>query len=467
MGKKRSKRYKNAKKLKIQNANTVGASGAGQRQDQGRNTRTSFGGSHPLNRNELQRIQEYAMLYHTEWTAQKIVDIPVKDMLRNGWEYKGFDEDQNKAMKKDLRKLGFNKSLKQGLTLERLIGGAVLLMGVKDENDDPSQPLNVENVDEGDLTFVNMIPKTNVHVLETDTNPFSPTFGQPMVYNVWSKPVHRSRLIIFDGDPLTSNGQTDLSFKKLRNDGFGESVLSPVYDDIIRSMGSRQGAMHLINRASVLLIQNESMQAQLESKGGANALQKLDDIADQMSMFQSAMIDGKKVSLDQFSASFGSVPELLISFLQILSAGSDIPATRFLGQAPGGLNATGESDLENYYNMIDSNRENRLQPQLEKFFQVQMRSLFGRGFDSDSVELEFPPLWNMSELDKSTIRVNDTNNSVALVGAGIIDATTAQEELKERDALEVDPEASPDLDLGFDEDDVDVQAKVNEITGVE
>lgn len=42
-----------------------------------------------------------------------------------------------------------------------------------------------------------------------------------------------------------------------------------------------------------------------------------------------------------------------MSFAQ-LQRGLDILATRFLGQAPGGLNATGESDLQNYYNMIDA-----------------------------------------------------------------------------------------------------------------
>lgn len=464
---KKKRKFKNRKKrqIKVQNSNVVGASGAGQRQDQGRNTRIGF--NHPMNRNTYQQTQEYAQMYYTEWTARKIVDIPVDDMLREGWKYNGLDKDQEKALIVDLRKKSFNKSLRQGLRLERLLGGSALLMGVKDQQDDPSEPLVVENVDKGDLAFVNMIPRTRMHVSQFDNDPFSSGFGHPMIYEIHGKPVHRSRLIVFDGDPLVNNNGSDLSLRKFKNHGFGESVLSAVYDDIIRSVGSRQGAMHLINRASVLLIQNQSMQGQLEGKSGQNALKKLDDMCDQISMYQSAMVDGKKVNLDQFSASFGSVPELLMSFLQVLSAGSDIPATRFLGTAPGGLNATGQADLENYYNMIDAKRDDRLRPQLEKFFRVELRSMFGKDFDAESIELEFPPLWNLSETDLATVRTADTNNSVALVGAGIIDSITAQQELKERGALEVDPNEDPGLDFDLTEDNVDVGAMVDKLIGTE
>jgi phage-related protein (TIGR01555 family) len=49
------------------------------------------------------------------------------------------------------------------------------------------------------------------------------------------------------------------------------------------------------------------------------------------------------------SASFAQLPEVLDRFLQIVSGAADIPATRLLGQSPAGMNATGESDLRNYY----------------------------------------------------------------------------------------------------------------------
>ena len=458
--------YHPAQTIQTNNASVVDRSGAGGRQDITAGMRQNNFSSHPLDRtvSPILRARSWVSLYFKEWTARKIVNIPVDDVMRGGWGYDGLEEDATKKIEKNLVKLQFNKRLRQALRLERLVGGSVILMGVKDEAGDPTAPLDPESIDKGDLAFVNVIPRTRVTVSHYDNDPLSPGYGNPILYNIFGEQVHKSRLLIFDGDPSTQNQNDDLTYITTQYDSFGESVLSPIYDDIIRSVGSRQAALQLIHRASVLLIQNESMQAMLEGKGGQQALQKLDDLANQMSIYQAAMIDGKKIDIDQYSASFGSVPELLEKYLQIISAASDIPATRFLGVAPGGLNATGESDLENYYNMIDARRETDMRLQLEKFFAVQMRSVFGSSFNPADVEIEFEPLWNLSEEKLSTIRGQDTTNAVSLVGAGMVDAESAMKELRERGAWETEsPNEDEDLNsllaaaedlLGGSEDDI-------------
>jgi phage-related protein (TIGR01555 family) len=436
------KRYE--ARMRAQNSLVAGRSGQGGVQDRGSWQRLNNITSHPLdrNRNQWARAREWVNLYHKEWTVKKIVQIPVDDMLRESWSYKNLNEDQAAAIEKNMLKLHFKKSLRNALRLERLIGGAVLLMGLRDTEDDPSKPLDYATIQQGDLQFVNMIPRTRISNAEWENNPLSPNFGKPKSYSIDGQHVHESRLLIFDGDPITDNPKSELTYLTVSNDGFGESVIAPIYDDIMRSVGSRQAANHLIQRASVLLIQNQSMQQMLESDAGQEAMQKLDNIADQMDIYQAAMIDGKKVNVDQWSASFGSVPELLMQFLQIISAASDIPATRFLGQAPGGLNATGESDLENYYNMIEAQRETRLRFQLEKFLQVQMRSLFGNAFDESMLEIEFDPLWNLSEEKLAAIRAQDAANITNAYNSGLIDGGFANRELKEREVWlnEPDPE---------------------------
>ena len=117
-----------------------------------------------------------------------------------------------------------------------------------------------------------------------------------------------------------------------------------------------------------------------------------------------AATDVYKRQVQQHAASFGSVPELVMSFAQLLSAASDIPATRFLGQAPGGLNATGESDLQNYYNMIDAFQRLRIKPVVLKQLSVIGPHLMG--FErwraaSKSLDIVFPPLWNESSQVKA------------------------------------------------------------------
>lgn len=459
------------KRINVQNANTVSRSGAGQRQDLSGRYQIDQFSSNPIDRARSPAVQArlWAQFYYKEWAARKIINIPVEDMLRNRWEYPNIDDEQCKALDRANAIMGLEKKLRQAKRIERLLGGSAIFMGIADgSDDDPSKPVNLQAIGEGDLKFINLIPRTRLSAYSIQQNPLESDFGKPDVYSIDGYQVHNSRLMIFDGDPLTDNESYDLSLVSGSRDGFGVSVLAPIFDDIMRSVGTRQAAYHLIQRASVLLINNGNLQTMASTKDGKAALEKLNDIADQMSMFQAAMIDGKKVNIDQWSASFGSVPELLMSFLQILSAASDIPATRFLGQAPGGLNATGESDLENYYNMIDSKRSGPLREQLEKFFSVQMRSVFGKNFKQEMVELEFPPLWNMSETELATVRTSDTTNVSTLVNSGIITANEAIEELKERDALLID--AEPDGDLGVDlpeDENVDIEAELINLRGLE
>src|SRR6185312_12636580 len=100
---------------------------------------------------------------------------------------------------------------------------------------------------------------------------------------------------------------------------------------------------------------------------------------------------------------------------QVLSAASDIPATRFLGQSPGGLNATGDSDLENYYGRLEGEQEQTLKPQLMQLLEVQGRSDIDRGFRAADCDINFPPLWSLSGLEAAQVRTADTTNVVSLV----------------------------------------------------
>ena len=46
------------------------------------------------------------------------------------------------------------------------------------------------------------------------------------------------------------------------------------------------------------------------------------------------------------------VKDLIWEYLKVVAASVGIPATRFLSTSPDGMNATGESDLNNYIDLI-------------------------------------------------------------------------------------------------------------------
>lgn len=215
--------------------------------------------------------------------------------------------------------------------------------------------------------------------------------------------------------------------------GFGESVLSTLYDTLIRATGTQQGAYHLVNLSSCLVLACSQLRAL--NAVGSPAKAKLEELAEQISIFRAAIIDAKDVEFKQHSATFGSVPELIMTFLQILSAGSDIPATRFLGQAPGGLNATGESDLENYYNHIAAWQRMKLMPRQLRIFDWLGAHVWGYSSwkaKSRDLELYYPPLWNLDDIQKSQVDSTYGTLIQAMADIGIIDQHSALKELVER-----------------------------------
>lgn len=426
------KRQPAKKRVRAQNAMTQGRSGAGGAQDRGADTRPRI--------NVALTQQELINLWRFDWAARKIVSIPVADALREAWTYIGLGE-QNASITRAADTLGVLDSVRRALILERLLGGSAILMGVQDSRDQPHEPLDLAAIGRGELRFLNVIARNRLFLSKVDSDPFSADYGKPSAYTLNGKQVHASRLLVFDGQPLSYDGSLS-SVGNLLGPGFGDSVLQPLMDDLMRATGTRQAAFHLVNTASLMLIKADIATLQT-THAGHERIAELEEIVQQLSLYRAALLDtgpagGAEVAT--LSTSFGSVPELLMSFLQVLSAASDIPATRFIGQAPGGLNATGTSDLENYYNAIDSFQVQRIKPQLLKLLRVLYPSVTGQPLP-DGVDIDFPPLWNLSEKEAADIRQIDANVIVALVDGGLIASYEGYAEARERGVLIAKPDA--------------------------
>ena len=75
--------------------------------------------------------------------------------------------------------------------------------------------------------------------------------------------------------------------------------------------------------------------------------------------------------------------------------------TKLFGRSPSGLNATGESDLKNYYDYVDSQREAKVRPVLQKLLPVLAMSAWG--FVPDDLDFTFPPLWTPTATETAEI----------------------------------------------------------------
>jgi phage-related protein (TIGR01555 family) len=66
---------------------------------------------------------------------------------------------------------------------------------------------------------------------------------------------------------------------------------------------------------------------------------------------------------------------------------------------------TGDADLANYYGDVGTQQERDLRPHIRLLFDVLHRSEFGEPLPDDFT-FEFNPLWQMSDVDRSTVATN-------------------------------------------------------------
>lgn len=391
-------------------------------------------------------------LYYSDWAAKKIINIPVEDMLREGWQFEGVSDDQSAALETLQDALSVPEKFKQAMRLERLIGGCAILMGIDDGAATADQPVNYAALRKGCLKFLNVIPRTRITNTTLDYDPLSPTYGEPMTYWVNGVQIHRDRLILFKGDPLLQAPDSSIMPSQwLRNDGFGVSVLMSMMDDLTRATGSRQAAYQLVQRASVFLFQSDIMDLE-GTKEGQAALQKMQNIVNQINLFRGAVVDrqpGDSDPITTISPQFGSVPELVMTFMQVLAAAGDIPGSRFFSQAPGGLNAgDGGTSLENYYGGLTAKNRQETRPRLLKLLRVMGPSALGDEFSNTKIDVLFPPLWSLSELDQANVRTADAATIVNLIAAGLLSDAEALEELRQRDVLMIEKDVTDEGDEG-------------------
>ena len=92
------------------------------------------------------------------------------------------------------------------------------------------------------------------------------------------------------------------------------------------------------------------------------------------------------------------------------------------------MNATGESDMRNYYDYIDGLRETDFRAIIERLLPIMAVSAWGQ--IPDDLEIDFPPMQTPDARETAEIAERKTNAVLAVYQNDLIDAATAQQELQ-------------------------------------
>lgn len=355
---------------------------------------------------------EIEAAYRVSW-FRKICDIIPGDEIRAWRTWAGADKDQNTLIYEEEKRLGYRQKIREARILARKDGGAAILMGA---GGNASRPLDPERVIKGQLEYLSVCSRFKIQPGEMDRDPASPTFGKPSVYhlsNGENTEVHPSRVIRFLGNPIRT--QYDAW------NGWGDSVFVELRDDIARLDQIAAGIASMVDEAKVDVIKLKNLMANLITPDGEAALIRRWGIVNTLKSTVNALIMDADDEFEQKTLTFQGLTEIQMAALQILSGKSDIPATRLAGQAPQGMNATGDSDMRNYYDRIKAGQENDLGPEIAPMDEVLIRSTFGNR--PKELYYKWNPLYSLSEKEAMDVEKVAADTIKVYADLGVIPDT--------------------------------------------
>lgn len=363
-------------------------------------------------------------VYASSWMIRKAVNIPAQDATRKWRTWQGETAD-TAAMTKTEQAFGLRRKVRAAKILARQYGGAAIVIG--DGADDTTQPLDVEKMQRGGLKYLSVMPRREIRAGELTRDVGSEYFGMPEKYsysNGTSQVIdfHPSRLAIFEGaecvDPWQQYGV---------NRGWGDSIITAIYEAMKQGDSALANVASLVFEANVDVISIPDLMQMANDPDYEQKFLKRTTLAAAAKGINRTLILDALEKYERKSANFSGLDKVIDQFLRVCAGAADIPMTRFMSQSPAGLSATGDGDMRNYYDMVQTIQTTELTPSLLTLDRALQRTTFGA--EPEGMTHAWAPLEQMSEKDQAEIGAKHAETASKLIMSGVYDAEEMEQAL--------------------------------------
>lgn len=359
--------------------------------------------------NDTKSERYYEDLFHLDALARRIAELPVKEMFRQGFAIE-FQEKQ--STKDEVRKayddLKCDAELAWAMTLARIVGGAGVVIGA-DDGQTADMPLNETALQR--ILWLRVVGRDRLRP-RTFYPPSHPRFGEVETYNVQyiaigggaaveTLIVHESRVVRCDGVRVTDN-------RRAENNGWGDSVFVATEEALAKLGSSFQAIGHMLVDGSQGKMKLKHLQEMVadEADGDQIIERRMRLIERSRSVARAIVLDADGEDFDYSERSFAGVGESVHSLMLYLSAVTGIPVSLLFGQAPAGLNATGDSDIRFFYDARAAEQLIDVKPKQKRLLELVMSTRQGptRGAVPATWDIAHTPLWQLTELEQAQLR---------------------------------------------------------------
>lgn len=353
------------------------------------------------------------MFYEGNGLFAKIIDAPAEEAVKHGFKLKGIsDPELEDFYVQALDELDWEETATTCIKWARLFGGSLAVMLINDGGklEEPLRWDRIKSIDDIRVYDRSVIQPDYTSMFSYDPrDPFrtrGSRLGMPEYYNIFSKygsfTVHDSRVLTFRNGVLPEN--TTNSVYEL----WGMSEYVRIKRAIRDAELAHASGPKMLDRSvqPVYKMKDLAMELQTE-EGESQVLKRLQAIDMARGIMNSLVIDSEGEDYDFKQFQYTGVADVVDSACNFLSALTNIPQTVLFGRSPAGMNATGQSDLENWYSYVARIQKRNLRGNLRYLLSV----IFQAGLYTKEVKevpdinIEFNPLWSLSDLQQADLEL--------------------------------------------------------------
>lgn len=392
--------------------------------------------------------QQLALMYRN-LIVRRIVTLVVDDAIKNFIEIEG---DQDECIVQELEALFIPEKLTEALYWDRLFGMSCALI-LADDGQELDQPINLKRLRR--VSGIEVFDKRSVMEdsasLYCDTDVRDVNFGKAEYYTITPPngnlfKVHCSRLLIFDGETLPK-------LERIANNGAGLSCLDGIPAAINRVKTSMDKTIDIMDKVSTSLLKLQGLSNVLQTEEGTKAVIKRLDLIDYSRRLNGSVAIDKDDEYAVFNIPLGGLTDIIQEMEQYVCAVTGYPFTKLFGRSPAGMNATGQSDMQIYYDKVKSYQKRKLRPALEYLVKLIQLSSEGptQGKELEKWSIKFNALQQLNDLEQANVDKTQAEVRAAvvklvldLVDNQMLDATQGRKYLAERGDI---PVSETELDL--------------------
>lgn len=405
---------------------------------------------------QLQQISEYRA--PSEVTSTEMTREWIKVVSKS----KGAEDKTDKIAQitERMEKLKLQEKFQTVTLYDGQFGGGFLYWQFKSEESDEKRqlPKMVDQIQKDSIVAVSCIePYWCTPFSYNADRPEREDFYVPLSWFVMGRKTHASRLMIVRSRPVPDLLKPSYNF-------MGISLTQLMFPYIQRWLRTAKSVNDLINIFSIVNLKT-NLAATLEDDGtnGASLLQRLKLFTatrDNRGVFAT---DKDDEELEILNVALATLDKLQAQAQEHMAAPCHIPLIKLFGAVPTGLNATGEGEIQVWYDWVAAQQSHALGDHVNRALEIIQMDLFGA--IDDDISYEWVPLFQPTPKEQSELNKTEADRDTAYITAGVISPDEARAKLQsdptsgydgltgdapeppqdvDADGNPIDPDADPD-----------------------